>query len=230
MAAATHAVLIWGAGGHGRVVADVARAAGVKVAGFIDRDAGRIGTRVGNTDAEVVAGEAAFLSRLTAGMPLPCGATVLALGVGDNRTRSACRAKLDPSALPPLIHPSAVVSPSAVVGPGAVIMPRVVVNAGAVIGAGAIVNSAAVVEHDCVVGDDAHISPGAVLAGGARVGAGAWVGANATVLPLIEVGEWAVVGAGSTVTRNVAPGSTVVGTPARPLTRSAGRSESPHPK
>jgi acetyltransferase-like isoleucine patch superfamily enzyme len=73
------------------------------------------------------------------------------------------------------------------------------------------------VEHDCVVGDDAHISPGAVLAGGASVAAGAWVGANATVLPRIEIGAWAVVGAGSTVTRNVAPGLIVVGTPARPF-------------
>ena len=217
-----HALLIWGAGGHGRVVADVARAAGARVIGFIDRDGGKVGLAVDAAgSSRVVMDEAEFAAGLAGRGPLPLGATAVALGVGDNRLRSNCRAALSGVPLPPLIHPSAVVSPSAVVGDGVVVMPGAVVNAGAVIGAGAIVNSAAVVEHDCVIGEDAHVSPGAVLAGGVRVGRGAWVGAGATVIPKVSVGEWSVVGAGAVVIRDVPGSATVVGNPARLLRQRA---------
>jgi sugar O-acyltransferase (sialic acid O-acetyltransferase NeuD family) len=218
MAADSLALLVWGAGGHGRVVADVARAGGAKVVGFIDRDTAKVGSSVAGGCAIVVASGADMTARLSAGEALPRGATAIALGIGDNRLRSACRAGIVRSLLPPLVHPSAVVSPSAVIGSGAVVMPRAVINAGATIGEGAIVNSGAVIEHDCVVGNDAHISPGAVLAGGVVVGPGAWVGAGATLIPNIRVGEWAVVGAGAVVIRDVAGSTTVVGSPARPLT------------
>jgi sugar O-acyltransferase (sialic acid O-acetyltransferase NeuD family) len=217
MAAENHAVLIWGAGGHGRVVADVVAATGAKVVGFVDGDRSKVGVLVAGTDAAVVATEAEFGARLAGGQFLPCGATAVALGLGDNRLRSNCRTKLTSSTLPALVHPSAVVSPSAVVGPGVVIMAGVVINAGAVIGAGAIVNTRAIVEHDCIVGDDAHLSPGSVLTGAVTVGRGAWVGAGATVIPAVQIGEWAVVGAGAVVIRNVPASTTVVGNPARVL-------------
>jgi sugar O-acyltransferase (sialic acid O-acetyltransferase NeuD family) len=217
VAAEVRGFLVWGGGGHGRVVADVVRAGGGTVAGFIDRDAAKVGQRVDATGAAVVATETEFLDCASAGRKLPAGAGLVALGVGDNRQRSRCRARLDPALLPPVVDPTAVLSPSAVVGRGAVIMPRVVVNAGAVIGAGAILNSGAVVEHDCAIGEDAHVSPGAVLTGGVKVGRGAWVGAGAVIIPGVSVGEWAVVGAGAVVIRDVAAGATVVGNPARPI-------------
>lgn len=44
---------------------------------------------------------------------------------------------------------------------------------------------------------------------------GAAVGANSTVLPNVRIGKWAMVAAGSTVTRDVEPYSLVVGSPAR---------------
>jgi acetyltransferase-like isoleucine patch superfamily enzyme len=44
---------------------------------------------------------------------------------------------------------------------------------------------------------------------------GASIGANATILPGVTIGAGAMVGAGSVVTRDVPPGSTVVGNPAR---------------
>jgi len=219
MAAETHALLICGAGGHGRVVADVARAAGARVVGFIDRDAAKVGQRVAGTDVDIALSEADLSKCIATDGPLPCGATAIGLGIGDNRARANCRTRLASVNLPPLVHPSAVVSPSAVVNAGAVIMPGVVINAGAVIGAGAIVNTGAIVEHDCVIGEDAHVSPGAILAGGVTVGRGAWIGAGATVIPQVRVGEWAVVGAGAVVIRDVTDSTTVVGNPARPLTR-----------
>jgi sugar O-acyltransferase (sialic acid O-acetyltransferase NeuD family) len=211
--------LVWGGGGHGRVVADVARAGGATVVGFIDRDAAKVGLRISPSGDSVVLEEAGFLDHVKAGRSLPYSATGVALGIGDNAQRSRCRGRLDATLLPPVVHPAAIVSPSARIGPGAVVMPNVVVNAGAQIGAGAILNTACVIEHDCVIGEDAHVSPGAILAGAVKVGAGAWVGAGATVIPGVSIGEWAVIGAGAVVIRDVPAGVTVVGNPARTIPR-----------
>ena len=115
-----------------------------------------------------------------------------------------------------LIHPSASVSPFAVLDDGAQVMAGAVVHPGAVIGENALINTRAVVEHDCEVGDHAHVASGAVLAGNVRVGEGGLVGAGATVIQGVRIGEGAVVGAGAVVRQNVAPGTTVVGVPARP--------------
>ena len=46
---------------------------------------------------------------------------------------------------------------------------------------------------------------------------GASIGANATILPGIEIGEDAMIGAGAVVTKSVAPGVTVVGNPAKEI-------------
>jgi acetyltransferase-like isoleucine patch superfamily enzyme len=58
-----------------------------------------------------------------------------------------------------------------------------------------------------------------VLAGCVTLGHGAFVGAGACILPDIEMGDWSTAGSGSVVTRNVAQGSTVVGSPARPFSK-----------
>ena len=44
---------------------------------------------------------------------------------------------------------------------------------------------------------------------------GASIGANATIVCGVTLGEYAFIGAGAVVTRDVAPGTTVVGNPAR---------------
>lgn len=47
------------------------------------------------------------------------------------------------------------------------------------------------------------------------VRSGASIGANATILPGLEIGRWAMVGAGAVVTRNVPPHAVVTGNPAQ---------------
>lgn len=210
--------LVWGAGGHGRVVADVVRAAGGTVSGFVDRDAARVGHPAALGAPPVLLAEAGLADAL-ASAAAERGWDALALGIGDNRARLRAFERAAGGAWPALVHPSAVRSPSARMGEGTVVMPLAVLNADARVGRAAIVNTGALVEHDCVVGDGAHLSPGSVLAGGARVDEGAWIGAGAVVLPGVRVGAWAVVGAGAVVRRDVAAEAVVAGVPARLLAR-----------
>lgn len=206
-------VLVWGGGGHGKVVADVARAAGWAVVGFVDLDPAKVGLVVEPGGAKVLYEEARFYEALGSGER---SFDAVALGIGNNRARLAALERLRGRIeMPVLIHPSAVVSPTATVEEGTVIMPKAVLNAAASVGRGVIVNTAAVVEHDCVVEEGVHVSPNATLAGAVRVRRLSWVGAGATVIQCRTVGAESTVGAGSVVIRDVPDGVTVVGCPAR---------------
>lgn len=208
--------VVWGAGGHGRVVADLIRAVGGHVTAWItahpeDDDARRAGA-----DGTPVIAAAQWTK---------WRATTLASGrscsvvpaVGRNAVRHELVATLGDLLADAIVHPTAVVSRSAVLGPGTVVMPQAVINAGAVLGQGVIVNTAAIVEHDCRLGDAVHLSPGAVLAGGVTVFARAWIGAAAVVLQGRCISEDVTVGAGAVVIDNVPAGMTVAGNPARRL-------------
>lgn len=207
-------LVIIGAGGHGKVVAELARHAGFLPAAFVDVTRhGEVaepgGTRILMTQVE-------YFEAIESGqVPFGPHATV---AIGDNATRLDMFHQLKRHVnLPTLIHPSAVVSVSAELGFGTHVCPMVVVHPSAWVGHATILNTRCVVEHDCVVGDGVHISPGAVLCGGVQVGDGAWVGAGAVVIPGVRIGENAIVGAGTVVIRDVPAGAKVVGNPARVL-------------
>jgi sugar O-acyltransferase (sialic acid O-acetyltransferase NeuD family) len=205
--------LVWGAGGHGRVVAELIQAAGGTVAGFMDAAADTQGEVRGFEQARFI-GEQPLVAALRDGGALPPPYDALALGIGHNAARLRCLAAVPAVDLPPLIHPSAVVSPSAVFGRGTVVLAGAVVNTGARLGDAVIVNSRGVVDHDCVLADGVHVAPGAVLAGTVRVGERCWIGAGATVIENLTLESDVMVGAGAVVIRDVPSDSTVVGVPA----------------
>lgn len=198
---------MYGASGHGKVIAEILRAAGDQVGGFID-DGVAAGTEV--IGSEVLGGFDALPAR-----------ALVALGIGANavRERVALRLLEAGHSLVTAIHPDATISPTAQLEAGTVVMAGAVVNAEARVGRGVILNTRTVTEHECVVGPFAHLSPGATLGGQARVGARTHVGLNASVIHLGVVGDDVVVGAGACVVKPVASGLTVVGVPARQLTR-----------
>jgi sugar O-acyltransferase (sialic acid O-acetyltransferase NeuD family) len=202
--------LVWGSGGHGRVVADLARSNGHVVAGYADVNRERAGFVVDALGGRVL-GDDAFLE----GWMAEDDARILVLGVGANEPRLAMSRRFADGRIPALVHPTAAIAEPVTIGAGSVVLASAVMNASAQIGRGVIINSAAVIEHDVIVGDGVHVSPGAVLTGACRVEEGAWVGANATVLPGVRIGSRAVVGAGAVVLEDVPDGSTVVGNPAR---------------
>ena len=204
-------VLVFGASGHGKVVADVARAAGLVVVGFVDDDERRRGARL--WELPVLGWDEA------AGRHGGPGRAAVALGIGDNRARELVFDRVVSAGFEVVtaVHPSAVLAPRARLGPGTVVMALAAVNPDAEVGVGAILNTGCVVEHDCRVGRFAHLSPNSALGGGAEVGDRAHLGLGAVVLPLVGVGADVRVGAGAVVHRPVEAGVTVVGVPARPV-------------
>jgi sugar O-acyltransferase (sialic acid O-acetyltransferase NeuD family) len=200
---------VYGASGHGKVVAEVALASGQRVLGFIDDAPFSTGERV--LGLPVVGGREwlarrAQQSRIT-----------VALGVGDNHARSQVAKHCSELDIPlmTLLHPSAVVSSSAIIGNGTVAMARVVVNAEARIGDGVILNTGAIVEHDCAVGDFAHLSPNSAMGGASGLGRMSWLGIGAVIIHGVNVGHNTIVGAGAVVIRDLPDGVTAVGVPAR---------------
>ena len=202
-------LVIVGAGGHGRVVADAAYCQDLTIAGFIDDslDVGTAvvaGTVLGGTD---LMDDPAFISDHD-----------FVVALGDQQGRMEWVSRLDGAgaSLAIVRHPATTVSPWAEIGAGSMLIAGSVINVGARIGRACIINTGATVDHDCLLGDGVQLCPGVHLAGTVTCGAGVFIGTGASVIPNIRIGEGATVGAGSVVIEDVAAGTTVVGCPAQP--------------
>jgi sugar O-acyltransferase (sialic acid O-acetyltransferase NeuD family) len=199
-------LLIFGAGGHGRVVADAALASGrwLRVLAS-DRDPARC-------SGELLPGVAL----------LPAyAATASAAGVHVAIGNAAARAReveaLPAGLLATVVHPAATVSPYARIAPGCFVAAQAVVAPCAELGVSVIINHAAVVDHDVAVGDFCHIAPSAVLGGTVRVGKRVLVGSGARVLPGLRIGDDVVIGAGAVVVDHLPDPGIYAGVPARRL-------------
>ena len=203
-------IVIIGAGGHGKVVLDILRAAGRdKPIGFVDADLSLAGTSVSGLP---VLGPANMLPKLR--QQKVRGAII---AIGDCRTRLQFADLLREQGfeLMNAIHPTASISPSASLGVNVVVAAQAAICVEASIADSVIINTAAVVDHECIVGQGAHICPGAHLAGRVRVGARAFVGLGANVLQCLSIGDDATIGAGAGVIADVPARATAVGVPAR---------------
>lgn len=202
-------LLVLGAGGHGRVVADAAFEAGYRDICFLDArreaDLSPMPFRIVGGFDDLAAMRGSFETAFVA--------------IGSNALRFELHQKLLALgfSVPVIKHPTAAVSSFASLSPGVFVAAQVAVNCGAEIGAAAILNTSCSIDHDCRIGEAAHISPGASLAGNVRVGARSWLGAGSSVKPGVEIGEDVVVGLGSAVIRDIPSARTVVGVPAHEM-------------
>ncbi len=207
-------VVIIGAGGHAKVVAEIFEDMGCEIVGFLDEHSA-LETHLGY---KILGGDDMYAELLKSGVS---NAFIGFAGFNTMQRRIELfrRLKSIGYKLPVCIHSSAVVSPRAEIGEGSCIMPRALVNSCSKIAENCIINSGSIVEHDAVIEAHSHICPGAVLAGGVTVGRASVVGAGATVIQGIRLGENSFVAAGATVIRDVAAGTTVAGVPAKPINR-----------
>lgn len=207
----TRSLVIWGTGGHARVVADIVNLEQrYDIIGFLD-DVREPGEETGFCAARILGGRAALPELARRGVD----AVLIALGDPHDRLMLAELATSHGLPLAAAVHPRATVAGDVEVSPGSVVVAGAVVNPGVHMGLAVIINTLAGVDHGCVLEAGATICPGARLGGDVRVGRCAWVGIGATVRERIHIGEHAVVGAGAVVVRDVPPRAVVVGVPGR---------------
>ncbi|MEE8169137.1 MAG: acetyltransferase [Phycisphaerae bacterium] len=205
-------IVIIGGGGHGRVVLDIVRNAGLhRPVAVIDSNAALAGRRV---DGVPIVGGPEMLPELrTRGVS---GAIV---AIGDNGARRSLAEEVVELGFDRIqaIHPSAQISTTARIGETVVISAGALICAHCQIGDSTILNTGCIVDHESMIGTAAHICPGVRLAGHVTVESGAFVGIGATVIQNIRIGFDAIVGAGAVVVSDVGPMTTVVGVPAREI-------------
>lgn len=206
-------VVIIGAGGHGREVAEILRhqsqqSNGLSLLGFIDENSSLHHELV---DGLPILGDWSWFD----GIGRSEVAVICGLGSPQITKRLAQRAALIDLAFVSAISPLAHVSPFAKLGEGIVMFPHAIANTGSFLGDHCILNVAATISHDTKVGRYVNINPGAHLAGNVSVGEGCYIGMGAQVIQGKSIGEWTVVGAGAVVTADLPANVTAVGIPAK---------------
>lgn len=189
-------IAIYGASGHGRVVADIAMSNGYDEVIFIDDGDNRY---------------------LNFKEYVKLYQYPIALGIGENGTRKMAYEKIKAQNLEvkTLVHIKSIVARDVILKEGVVVTAGVVVNVGSVIGVGTILNTSSIIEHDCVIGDFVHIAPNTALAGNVYVKDMTFVGIGSSVIQGRVIGMNSVIGAGSVVIEDIPDNVLSYGVPAK---------------
>jgi sugar O-acyltransferase (sialic acid O-acetyltransferase NeuD family) len=214
-------IVVWGAGGHGKVTVDALLACeGWELAGILDDDRSKEGSKVlGVPVFDPAAGFAKLIKELRV--------QAVAIGIGDNYARDRKFRYVRAQGLQAVnvIHPSAHVSRFVKLGEGVTILAGATINPGTVIEDNVCVNTAASVDHDNYLEKNCHIFPNATLTGTVRVGQFASIGSGAVVAPNLIIQKHSYVAAGAVVVKNVPEGIIVAGVPATEIGQQQKRPE-----
>lgn len=192
-------IIILGAGGHAKVIADIILTRGDKLIGFLDDNA------IGEVLGYPILGKINDIGQYQS----DCS---FIIGIGNNQTRKKISDKYNVK-WRPAIHPDASIARDVVISEGTVVMARAIINPSSKVGKHCIINTAAVVEHDNVIEDYVHISPNATLCGTVSIGEMTQIGAGATVKNNISICGNCVIGAGSVVVKDIIEHGMYMGIP-----------------
>uniref|UniRef100_UPI004049C102 acetyltransferase n=1 Tax=Flavobacterium sp. TaxID=239 RepID=UPI004049C102 len=190
-------MIIYGASGHGKVIADILKKNGISEIVFWDDDIKAV------VNGYVV--EKPFLFQKSNKIIIAVGNNFVRKEIADTNNFFYGKA----------IHPNSTIGENVSIQEGTVVMAGAIINSSTRIGKHCILNTSCSIDHDCQIEDYVHVSPNSTLLGGVRVGEGCWIGAGATIIQGISIGKWAIVGAGAVIIRDVPDGVTVVGNPGR---------------
>ena len=199
-------LLIIGASGHGKVVADIAlKMNRWKGIAFLDDDE----SLEACMGLEVIGKTADFIKYKDE--------VDFFIAIGNNTTREKIQEKLEAEgvSIPILVHPNAVVGEQVEFGVGTVVMAGVVINCCSEIGKGCILNTGATIDHDNYIEDYVHISPGVHTAGTVKIGKGTWLGVGSVISNNLNITSGCKVGAGAVVVKDITESGIYVGVPVR---------------
>ena len=202
-------VIIIGAGGHSRVIADIIKLSDDKIVGFLDDNLDILG--------KIIYDDKMVIGTIDDGI-IKYKDCYFIIGIGNNRVRKLISNKYKDLKWYTAIHQNAVIGSNATIGEGTVIMAGTVINIGTKIGRHCILNTCASLDHDNILEDYVHISPGSHLAGNVKIMEGTWICAGVTVINNITIEKNNVIGAGSTVISNIEENNNIyVGVPTKKL-------------
>lgn len=200
-------VIILGAGGHAKVIADIIKKNNDNLLGFLD-------------DCEEIQNQIIYDNKKVIGKIEECinyDNAYFVIGIGNNKIRKLIAEKYQLNWYT-AIHPSAIIADEVLIGPGSVIMPGAIINPGSKIGTHCIINTKSSIDHDNIIEGFVHVSPGATLAGTVHIKEGTWICAGATIINNITIEKDNIIGAGAVVIRDILDTNhTFVGVPAKKL-------------
>lgn len=197
-------LMIIGASGHGKVVADIAEKNGYDDIAFLDD----------NTEIKIC-GKHKVIGRCEDAIRYNGADFIVA--IGNTKIRSKLQTWLLENGLHivSLLHPNAVVAGSVIIGVGTVVMAGAVINPYVKIGQGCIINTCSSIDHDCIIGAFVHISVGAHVAGTVGIGDNTWIGAGATVSNNVNICNNCMIGVGAVVVKDIELSGIYKGVPAK---------------
>ena len=193
-------MILYGVGGHAKVIIDILNALEKEVFGIFDERSDLVSLNgydvLGEYDTMFYENEK------------------LVIAIEDNRARKRMLPKIKHS-YGTIIHSSALVSEYAKIGEGTVVVHGAIIQSGSKVGKHCILNTSCVVDHDVQIGAFTHISPNVTLCDNVIIGEGTHIGAGATIIPGVNIGKWCVIGAGAVINQNLPDYSLVVGVPGK---------------
>lgn len=199
-------IILIGAGGHGLVVAEIAKLNGYKEIFFLDDNIYK------KYDYPIIGKIAEYKNFENYDF---------FVSIGNNQIRKKLLNRLieGKQNIPILIHPSAILSSNVKIGLGTVIMPGTIINCNSQIGTGVIINTGVTIDHENIINDFVHISPGCHLSGQVTVKEGSWLGTGCNVINNITICEKSTIGAGSTIIHDILSPGIYIGTPVRRINK-----------